>query len=181
MTRPPPLAQAFPQWGLRHHLKAWRMAHKRKRIEPGASFIAPDGQGFTVTGKMFWRYAGRKRPAISLVWQSRCAICGKPYTFNQPFNSGCLVRTCPAHRGEAKPLHRTPLRDIVLSELESLALLGSAPHGAIIDACAARLAAPKPGQRDTRRQRVVRCLQELVDKRALPEGVTLTDESFICN
>lgn len=177
----PPLATAFPLWGLKHHLQAWRFEHKRKLIPDGAAFTAPDGQRFVVAGRRFFRRIGRKRPVIHIVWQSSCRICAAPYTFNVPFRAASLVRTCEAHRGASGALRRSPLRDAVLGELDAAALLGGASHEAIIARCIARLAPCPVGQRDTRRQRVVRCLQELVDTGALPVGITVTDDSFACN
>ena len=53
--------------------------------------------------------------------------------------------------------------------------LGSSAVVAFIDHCTALI--PKPAGRDTRRQRIVRTLQDLIDKGRMPCGVT--DESFI--
>lgn len=175
-----PLAALFPQWGLKHHLQAWRIASKGKRIDTGAAFIAPDGQRFVVVKRLYTRRVGRKRADVSLQWQSECTLCGAPYQFYMPWHTSRLVRTCPAHRGKSKPQRRTPLRDAVLAELEALQLAGgSVSHESLIAACVERL--PRGNGRDTRRQRIVRCLQELIDTGALPVGIAVTDESFMCN
>lgn len=176
---PNPIAQAFPDWGLKHHLEAWRHAHKKKRIGKGAIFLAPDGQRFEVTGRMFWRYAGSKRPAISLVWQSACRVCGVPYSFNMPYHARRMVRTCPAHRGKSMTQRKTPLRDLVTRELDAARLAGSITHQALIAACVAQM--PRGQGQDTRRTRIIRALQAMVDNGTLPAGVTMTSDSFVCN
>jgi hypothetical protein len=172
-----PSLALFPNWPLRLHLAAWRKQHKGDDLT-GKRFVAPDGQAFRVTGKMFWRLnPRRKRPAVSLVWQSRCKVCDAPYTFNKLMGAPSLIRTCPSHRRQATR-HRSPLRDLVTGELEALVLAGaSATHEAFIARCVARVAPPRSG-RDTRRQRVVRVCQELIDNRQLPQGIRATGDAF---
>ncbi|MDE2104050.1 MAG: hypothetical protein KGL39_42830 [Patescibacteria group bacterium] len=180
MNPPSPQAAAlalFPDWSLANHLEAWRKLHKGKSVI-GQTFIAPDGQAFKVTGRLFWRYAGRKRPAISIVWQSACRLCGQPYTFNTPWHSGHLVRTCKAHRGKSKAQCKTPLRDLVTRELDAARLAGSISHESLIAACVAQMA--RGIGQDTRRTRIVRALQAMIDSGALPQGVTMQEDSFIC-
>lgn len=173
-------ALAFPDWPLHKHLEAWRYLHKGERVEAGTQFLAPDGQLFTVTGRMFWRYAGSKRPSISLVWQSACKLCGTSYTFNKPYHTRNLVRTCKAHRGKAKPMphkRHSPVTDLVLAEINRLSR--SVPridHETFIAQCIAAM--PKPEGRDTRRQHIIRALQALIDNGKLPCATDETDLVF---
>lgn len=175
---PPQSHQLFPDWPLKHHLRAWWHQRKKQPIEKGDMFTAPDGQRFKVIGKKFWRYANRKKPKVSIIWESRCKLCGERYSFNVPTNARSLVRTCEAHRRTGKPSHKSPLRDSVLATLEALSMTHDAiSHDSTIAACIAAL--PRGTGRDTRRQRVVRCLQELIDKRELPDGVTVGELQFV--
>lgn len=179
MTHSNSLALAtFPEWSLRRQLLVWRHMHKGESVI-GQVFIAPDGQQFEVTDRLFWRQAGRKRRSVSLVWRSACRLCSAPYTFNAPYNAGRLVRTCEAHRGKSAAARRTPLRDLVLAELEAIRLLGSASHESVIASCIARL--PRGHGRDRRRFRVIRCLQSLIDDNSLPDWLDVTSDTFVCN
>ena len=180
MTNPiaPQSAALFPELPLRHHLHLWWSQRKKQVIAKGDTFLAPDGQRFVVIGKKFWRYANRKKPKVSIIWQSHCQLCGARYVFNVPTNARSLVRTCEAHRRANRPAHKSPLRDSVTATLEALSVTHDAiSHDNAIAACVAAL--PRGPGRDTRRQRVIRCLQELIDKRALPDGVTVGELQFM--
>lgn len=161
------------------YCKAWRYQHKGF-VAPG-SVLEMLGQQFTVVAMKHWRYADRKKPALSLVWESHCAICDELYQFNKPrqtFTS--LVRTCPAHRGQFRtprviypPLPKDPprsngrpatLQAAISTELDNLAAIhASLPLGALASLLAP-LAAHRDGLRDTRRQRCLEALQSMARK-----------------
>lgn len=168
---------AFAEWPLWAHLEAWRRSYKGKRIGAGTPFLAPDGQLFIVTGRMFWRYAGSKRPAISLVWSSTCQVCQSAYTFNKPYHTRNLVRTCPSHRGKAhrapKPLSRLQFTILATLDDPALRLIGKVDYESFYAMCAAQM--PKPAGRDTRRQHVVRATQALIDRGLWPTNARLDD------
>lgn len=172
--------RAFPDWPLHMHLMAWRKRHKGQRIAAGTPFLAPDGQCFTVTGRLFWRYAGSKRPSISLVWQSHCQVCAVSYTFNKPYHTRNLVRTCPAHRGQAakRIVPPTKLQALILTTLNDPAwqLIGKLDYETLFAHCAVQL--PRGAGRDTRRQRIVRAAQQLIDKGAWPSAWRLSDHAI---
>lgn len=172
---------AFPDWSLAMHLEAWRKSYKGKRIKAGTPFLAPDGQLFVVTGRLFWRRSGKKRPDISLIWQSCCQLCQAPYTFNVPYHATRMVRTCTKHRGKAPRAKKayTPTQSLILATLidPALQLLGMIDHESFIAQCAAQMS--YVGGRDTRKQRARQAMQALIDKGAWPADYPLTAEHVL--
>ena len=177
----------FPNWTLAQHLHAWRRQRKGKPIMPGELFLAPDGQLFRTGIKQFLTptpIPGAKRKAkrvVVLRWHSHCRVCAAPYAFPKDIRATNLIRTCLAHRGTSGWHRSAPIRALILSELhQAAANSASAPVVSFIDHCIGML--PRPAGRDTRRQRIVRALQDLIDKGRMPCGVT--DDSFVfapCN
>lgn len=176
-------------WKVIDYCKAWRIEHKG-RVALGTTLHLP-GQYFTVVQKLFWRFTNRKKPKVSLVWESRCMICGASYRFNLPrrgFTS--MVRTCEAHRGKfrasrsrlkpaPKRLGPKPsLQPALGAALEALSLTYSQlDRSALLDLLAP-LATPSAG-RDTRRQRVAAALQAMHDNGSLPICASLTETGII--
>ena len=164
----------FPQWPLCKHLQAWRASYRRKRIDTGATFLAPDNmQNFAVMSRLYFRTSGKRKARVALMWQSHCAICGAAYTFNKYLNATNLIRTCPAHRGNYRARRgapralagpRAPLQDYVLGELDAMALVAdSVTIEALLASCVASMARGN-GPRDTRRQMVARCISTLSNR-----------------
>jgi len=174
-----------------HVMKAWRIKHRAKanRAKMGEQLILPDTlQVYTFVSTRFVRI--NKHRQIWNVWQSRCPICGIPFTFSLNRKRNSMVRTCPAHRGQwraprrpAAPKPRrersTPIRDAILAELAACALVArSVPLEALAQGAIDRLP-DRGGQRDTRRQNVTRAMQRLADTGALQLSACGT--MAICN
>ena len=170
------------QWQVADYCKAWR--YQNKGFVAVGSVLDMLGQRFTVIAMKHWRYANRKKPALSLVWESHCAICNQPYQFNKPRHTfTSLVRTCPAHRGQFRtpriilpPLPRDPprsngrpatLQAAISLELEAIGLIyASLPLSALL-ALLSPLTTTSGGQRDTSRQRCREVLLRLAARGAL--------------
>ena len=167
------------QWQVADYCKAWR--YQNKGFVAVGSVLDMLGQQFIVVAMMHWRYTDRKKPALSLVWESHCAICNQPYQFNKPRHTfTSLVRTCPAHRGQFRtpriilpPLPRDPprsngrpatLQAAISLELEAIGLVYASLPLSALASLLAPLAAHRDGQRDTRRQRCQKALQSMARK-----------------
>lgn len=162
-------------WRIADYCRAW--CYRNKGFVDLGTILELPGQEFTVIGKLYWRFADRKKPALSLEWQSLCAICQAPYSFNVPrrgFTS--LVRTCPNHRKQfATPRTKQPrkprdrkgggaLQLAISAELEALSLIHASLPLSALATLLSSLATHNPPQRDTRRQRCLEALQRMADK-----------------
>ena len=81
----------------------------------GEKFTAPDGQVFTVTGKITFqpKKSGRNRKYVFLKWTSRCRVCGFVYDLKTNARArviSSITRTCDKHRGKSGQF-RSPARE----------------------------------------------------------------------
>lgn len=179
----------FPGWGIGQHCKAWRRKHKRK-VRKGLQIALPNPvQIFTVTGIM--HFGPKAKPVMTdFHFTSHCALCGEPYAFKVPSRFTGLIRTCPAHRGQKPRADKRPLKPpsqrlgvVQAATLGELALAAQAglpvATSDMVARIAARLEPAAPGKRDTRRQRIVRCIESMLADDTLPDGITLDGMQFV--
>jgi len=82
----------------------------------GQVFTAPDGQVFTVIGKVTFqpKKNGRNRKYVFLKWASRCRVCGCEYDLKTNARVraiSSITRTCKEHRGKGGQFRSPPVGD----------------------------------------------------------------------